>query len=83
MTSSKFDQIKNRAKTMFSLLQVRFCNLALFFLQVAFIYVFNLIIGVGALTMPKAFEDAGWLMATILVFVLCFMRYKQSIKLIH
>lgn len=42
--------------------------------QVAFIYVFNLIIGVGALTMPKAFSNAGWLIATVLTGVLCFMR---------
>ena len=42
--------------------------------QVAFIYVFNLIIGVGALTMPKAFSNAGWMIAIVLTGVLCFMR---------
>ncbi|XP_020616942.1 transmembrane protein 104-like [Orbicella faveolata] len=41
---------------------------------VAFIYVFNLIIGVGALTMPKAFSNAGWMVAIVLTGVLCFMR---------
>lgn len=42
--------------------------------QVAFIYVFNLIVGVGALTMPKAFSNAGWVVAIVLTGVLCFMR---------
>ena len=44
------------------------------FFQVAFIYVFNLIIGVGALTMPKAFANAGWLIASVLIGILCLMR---------
>ena len=35
---------------------------------------FNLIIGVGALTMPKAFANAGWLIAIVLLTTLCFMR---------
>ena len=45
-------------------------------------YVFNLIIGVGALTMPKAFANAGWLIATVLTTTLCFMRlvYKHVLN---
>lgn len=46
--------------------------------QVAFIYVFNLIIGVGALTMPKAFSNAGWMVAIVLTGVLCFMRLVRT-----
>ena len=52
-------------------------NIGLFsplYCQVAFTYVFNLIIGVGALTMPKAFANVGWLVSTILTVVLCLMR---------
>ncbi|KAA8585544.1 hypothetical protein FQN60_004238, partial [Etheostoma spectabile] len=28
--------------------------------QVGLVYMFNLIVGTGALTMPKAFATAGW-----------------------
>lgn len=42
--------------------------------QVAFIYIFNLIIGVGALTMPKAFAAAGWIVSTAIICILAFMR---------
>ena len=49
--------------------------------QVAFIYVFNLIIGVGALTMPKAFSNAGWMVAIVLTGVLCFMRLVLDLSL--
>lgn len=44
-------------------------------MPVAFVYVFNLIIGVGALTMPKAFANAGWLIAIVLTTTLCFMSF--------
>lgn len=40
-----------------------------------FIYVFNLIVGTGALAMPKAFAAAGWVAGVIIIFVLVFMRY--------
>ncbi|XP_014675621.1 PREDICTED: transmembrane protein 104-like [Priapulus caudatus] len=40
---------------------------------VGIIYVFNLIVGTGALTMPKAFGEAGWLLGLISVFLLCIM----------
>lgn len=39
------------------------------------VYVFNLIVGTGALTMPKAFATAGWSLGIILITVLSFMRY--------
>ncbi|XP_032231273.1 transmembrane protein 104 [Nematostella vectensis] len=45
---------------------------------VAFVYVFNLIIGAGALTMPKAFAGAGWIVSTVLICVLCGMSFITS-----
>ncbi|XP_055877807.1 transmembrane protein 104-like isoform X2 [Biomphalaria glabrata] len=42
---------------------------------VGFVYVFNLIVGTGALTMPAAFREAGWLLSLIIVIVLAFMSY--------
>lgn len=39
------------------------------------VYIFNLIVGTGALTMPAAFMDAGWLLSLIIVIVLAFMSY--------
>ena len=34
------------------------------------IFIFNLIVGTGALTMPKAFSDAGWLLSSIIIMFL-------------
>lgn len=42
---------------------------------VGLVYIFNLIVGTGALTMPAAFKDAGWLLSLIIVIVLAFMSY--------
>lgn len=42
--------------------------------QVGLVYMFNLIVGTGALTMPKAFATAGWLVSLILLVFLGFMR---------
>lgn len=43
-------------------------------LQVGLVYMFNLIVGTGALTMPKAFASAGWLVSLVLLVFLGFMR---------
>lgn len=43
--------------------------------QTGLVYIFNLIVGTGALTMPAAFKDAGWLVSSIVVIVLCFISY--------
>lgn len=40
-----------------------------------FVYIFNLIVGTGALTLPAAFHDAGWLLSTIIIVMLAFMSY--------
>ncbi|KAI4470213.1 hypothetical protein MML48_1g10843 [Holotrichia oblita] len=42
---------------------------------VGIIYVFNLIVGTGALTLPSAFAKAGWLLSTILLILLAFVSF--------
>lgn len=44
-------------------------------LQVGLVYMFNLIVGTGALTMPRAFATAGWVVSLALITFLGFMRY--------
>jgi len=39
------------------------------------IYIFNLIVGTGALTLPAAFHDAGWFLSSIIIILLAFMSY--------
>ena len=46
----------------------------MFLFQVGLIFVFNLIVGTGALTMPKAFGQAGWLLSFGIIVALAFMR---------
>lgn len=43
-------------------------------LQVGLVYMFNLIVGTGALTMPRAFAEAGWVVSLALISFLGFMR---------
>ncbi|KAE9555646.1 hypothetical protein FO519_001117 [Halicephalobus sp. NKZ332] len=42
---------------------------------VGLLYVFNLIVGTGALALPKAFQTAGWLLGTILLLISGFVSY--------
>ncbi|XP_007099772.2 transmembrane protein 104 isoform X1 [Physeter macrocephalus] len=42
---------------------------------VGLVYMFNLIVGTGALTMPKAFATAGWLVSLVLLVFLGFMSF--------
>ncbi|XP_064594755.1 transmembrane protein 104-like isoform X2 [Liolophura sinensis] len=42
---------------------------------IGMIYIFNLIVGTGALTMPGAFHSAGWLFSLITIIILGFMSY--------
>ena len=51
--------------------------------QFGFVYIFNLIIGVGALTLPKAFSNAGLALGTILIFLLCFVSYMTATYMIE
>lgn len=53
---------KNVFKSFFSLVQV------------GLVYMFNLIVGTGALTMPRAFATAGWVVSLALISFLGFMR---------
>nr|XP_048308012.1 transmembrane protein 104 [Myodes glareolus] len=48
---------------------------ALYSPYVGLVYMFNLIVGTGALTMPKAFATAGWLVSLILLVFLGFMSF--------
>lgn len=43
--------------------------------SVGLIYVFNLIVGTGALTMPKAFDQAGWILSLVTIIILAFMSF--------
>lgn len=45
---------------------------------VGLIYIFNLIVGTGALTLPAAFANAGWGLGLISIIVLAFMSYLNA-----
>jgi amino acid permease len=38
------------------------------------IYVFNIIVGTGALALPKAFHQGGYVLGTVLLLILGFFR---------
>lgn len=42
---------------------------------VGLLYVFNLIVGTGALALPKAFQTAGWLLSFVILTISAFMSY--------
>uniref|UniRef100_A0A8D9A3N6 Transmembrane protein 104 homolog n=1 Tax=Cacopsylla melanoneura TaxID=428564 RepID=A0A8D9A3N6_9HEMI len=39
------------------------------------IYIFNLIIGTGALTLPHAIQETGWILGSILLTLICFFSF--------
>lgn len=43
--------------------------------QIGFIYVFNLIVGSGLLTLPKVFAETGWLLGSIFLCLLALISY--------
>uniref|UniRef100_A0A3B5ML43 Amino acid transporter transmembrane domain-containing protein n=1 Tax=Xiphophorus couchianus TaxID=32473 RepID=A0A3B5ML43_9TELE len=45
---------------------------------VGLVYMFNLIVGTGALTMPKAFAASGWVVSLSLIVFLAFMSYMTT-----
>ncbi|XP_015234887.1 PREDICTED: transmembrane protein 104-like [Cyprinodon variegatus] len=45
---------------------------------VGLVYMFNLIVGTGALTMPRAFAEAGWVVSLSLIAFLAFMSYMTT-----
>ena len=49
----------------------------------AFVYILNLIVGVGAIAMPKAFAMAGWLLGLVLLIVLALLSYMTSTYVIE
>ncbi|CAG9861858.1 unnamed protein product [Phyllotreta striolata] len=42
---------------------------------VGLVYIFNLIVGTGALTLPAAFAGAGWLFSTLMMLFLAFISF--------
>lgn len=42
---------------------------------IGFVFIFNLIVGTGALTLPSAFSHAGWVLGSGLIVVLAFVSY--------
>lgn len=44
-------------------------------LQVGLIYVYNLIVGTGALTLPAVFTKAGWALSIAVITMLAFMGF--------
>lgn len=43
--------------------------------QTGMVFVFNLIVGTGALTLPSVFSRAGWLLGSVIVLLLAFLSY--------
>lgn len=43
--------------------------------QIGLVFIFNLIVGTGALTLPAVFAKAGWCLGLILIIVLAFISY--------
>lgn len=50
---------------------------------VGLIYIFNLIVGTGALTLPAAFSRAGWALSTISLVFLAFMSFLNATYVIE
>ncbi|CAH3996822.1 unnamed protein product [Pieris brassicae] len=50
---------------------------------VGLIYIFNLIVGTGALTLPAAFARAGWGLSTIFLVFLAFMSFMNATFIIE
>lgn len=40
-----------------------------------FVFIFNLMVGTGSLTMPAAFQQAGWAISLFNTFILCFFSF--------
>lgn len=47
--------------------------------KVGLLYVFNLIVGTGALALPRAFQTAGYLLSTFLLLISAFTRFISKI----
>ena len=52
-------------------------------MQFAVAYIFNLIVGVGALSLPKAFSDAGIILGTVLLILLALTSYVTATYMIE
>src|SRR3989338_5372864 len=47
------------------------------------IYTFNLIVGIGVLSMPKAFGEAGLGLGTIMLLIFCFLSFVAATWLVE
>lgn len=58
-------------------LSLSLSRLFIFFilLQIGLIFLFNLIVGTGALALPHAFAKAGWLLGLVVIAILAFISY--------
>lgn len=45
---------------------------------VGLLYVFNLIVGTGALALPKAFQTAGWALSVVVLLISCLVSYVSA-----
>lgn len=46
------------------------------------VFIFNLVVGTGALALPKAFSNAGWAISITVMVVVGFLRYVQVVFII-
>ncbi|KAK5979629.1 Transmembrane protein [Trichostrongylus colubriformis] len=51
------------------------CPSAMYSPMMGFLYVFNLIVGTGALALPKAFQGAGYALSIVVLFFSAFISY--------
>ncbi|UJR31131.1 hypothetical protein I4U23_018638 [Adineta vaga] len=47
------------------------------------IYIFNIIVGTGALALPKAFHEGGYVLSTLLLLILAFFSYISATYMIE
>uniref|UniRef100_A0A1I7XVQ7 Translationally-controlled tumor protein homolog n=1 Tax=Heterorhabditis bacteriophora TaxID=37862 RepID=A0A1I7XVQ7_HETBA len=46
--------------------------------RVGLLYIFNLIVGTGALALPKAFQTAGYVLSIVVLMISCLVSYVSS-----
>ncbi|PAV74192.1 hypothetical protein WR25_08758 [Diploscapter pachys] len=50
---------------------------------IGLLYIFNLIVGTGALALPKAFQSAGWVLSIVLLSISCLVSYISATYVIE
>lgn len=54
---------------------IRNSKTASYSIWISLIYIFNLIVGTGALTLPSVFKASGWLLGVLVLILLAFISY--------